>query len=55
MSYHFAELLLSQTSMAKCIFDFVAGGQLLVYKGGDPKGGGNFFEILAIFYKMYPS
>ena len=41
--------------MAKCIFDFVAGGQLLVYKGGDPKGGGAIFlRFWQFFIKCTP-
>ena len=40
--------------MAKCIFDFVAGGQLLVYKGGDPKGGAIFLRFWQFFIKCTP-
>ena len=41
VSYHFGKLLLSQTTMAEQIFEFVAGVQFLGYEGGDPPEGVN--------------
>ena len=41
--------------MAEQIFYFVAGARFLGYKGVGTRGGGNFFENLAILNKMYTS